>query len=74
MLWKVTPAIPLNPADRNTFALDEKHVNGLVPIDGRAVPSLQASQIETLIPPLRHVRGGEPFLQQREVRTSKLAE
>ena len=74
MLWKVTPAIPLNPADRSAFDLYEVNVNRLGPIDGRAVLSLKAGQIETFIPPGRHVRSGKPFLQQREIRTTKLAE
>jgi hypothetical protein len=74
MLWKVTPPIPLNPADRNAVALYNVHVNGLVPINGRTVLGLKARQIEALIPPGRDVRSREPFLQQREVRTSKLAE
>ena len=62
MLWKVTPAIPLNPADRNAFELYEVHVNWLAPVYARTVLSLKASQIEVLIPPDRHVRSREPLL------------
>src|SRR3954471_4350411 len=74
MLWKVAPAIPLNPTNRNTLALYEVDVNWLLVINGRTVLRLEARQIETLVPPHRHVRSGEPFLQQRKVRTPKLAE
>jgi hypothetical protein len=51
MLRKVTPSIPLNPADRNAGALYYMHVNWLAPIDGRTVLGLKGSQIEALIPP-----------------------
>ena len=74
MLWKVTPPIPLNPADRNAGALYHVHVNWLAPINGRTVLGLKASQIEALIPPVPHVRSREPFLQQRKVRTPKQPE
>ena len=74
MLWKVTPSIPLDPADRNAVALYDVDVNWLPPINGRAVLGLKTGQIEALVPPDPHVWSGEPFLQQREVRTPKLAE
>jgi len=72
--WKVTPAIPLNPANRSAFGQYEVHVNRLVPVDGRTILRFEAPQVETLIPPDRHVRSGEPLLQQREVRPPELAE
>jgi len=74
MIWKVTPPIPLNPADWNAVALYHVHVNWLAPINGRTVIGLKASQIEALIPPVPHVRSREPFLQQRKVRTPKQPE
>jgi hypothetical protein len=74
LLGKVTPPIPLNPADRNAVALYNVHVNGLASINGRTVLGLEARQIEALIPPDPDVRSREPFVQQREVRTRKLAE
>jgi hypothetical protein len=74
MLWKITPAIPLNPADWNALALYEVDVSWLAPVNGRTVMSLEARQIRALIPPDRNVRSDEPLLEQREVRTHKLAE
>jgi len=74
MLWKITPAIPLNPADRSALALYEVDVSWLAPVNGRTVMSLEARQIRALIPPDRNVRSDEPLLEQREVRTHKLAE
>jgi hypothetical protein len=74
MLWKVPPAIPLNPSDRNALTLYHINVDWFDPINGRPVLGLEAREIDPLIPPDRHVRRGKPFLQQREVRTHKLAE
>jgi hypothetical protein len=74
MLCKVAPAIPLNPTDRNALALYQVHVNWLVLVNGRTVLRLKARQIERFVPPDRHVRSGEPLLQQREVRTPEFAE
>ena len=74
MLWKVGPTVPLNPAYWNAVVLYKVNMNRVASVDTRAVLGLKAIQIESLIPPDRHVRSGKPFLQQGEVRTRKGAE
>jgi len=74
MFWKITPAVPLNPSDRNALVLYQINVNGLTPINARTVLSLKTGNIEALIPPARHVGSGEPSLQQREVRAPQRPE
>jgi hypothetical protein len=69
MIREVAPAIPLNPADRDSLVLDQVDVDGLMPVDDGSVPRLQAREIVGLIPPSRDVGFGEPFLEQREVGT-----
>lgn len=74
MFFKVAPAVPLDPADRNAFVLYQVNVNGLTPVYAGTVLSLKAFFIEAFIPPDRYMRRGKPFLQQKEVRTLKGAE
>ncbi len=74
MLRKITPAIPLNPADRNALEQYEVQVNWLAPINARTELSIKADQIEGLIPPGRHMRNREPLLQPSKVLTLHRAE
>lgn len=74
MLWKVTPAIPLNPADRDGRVLYQINMNWFPPINAGTILSLKARRIKALIPPGRDVGDGKPFLKEREIGTLKRTE
>ena len=71
VLWIVSPEVPLNPTHGPAFLLNHEYVGGLSAVNARAVFRLYTRRIRALIPPNSHVRGGEPFLKQREIGSFK---
>ena len=63
MLWVIRPEIPLNPPNGPPTMFDHENVRRLGTINSWAVFRLNTREIEGLMPPNSHVRGGEPFLQ-----------
>ena len=71
VLWIVSPEVPLNPTHGPAFLLNHEYVGGLSAVNARAVFRLYTRRIRALIPPNSHLRGGEPFLKQREIGSFK---